>query len=65
VHQQRDRQRRELERLPAQLEAPEQRLADQKFVGRAPEEVVARERDKAANFRDQRDRLSGKLADLG
>jgi valyl-tRNA synthetase len=65
VDQERDRLRREIERLDAQLEATEKRLADQKFVGRAPEEVVARERDKAANFRDQRDRLSGKLADLG
>jgi valyl-tRNA synthetase len=65
VEQERERLRREIERLDTQLEATEKRLADRKFVGRAPEQVVTRERDKATNFRDQRDRLSGKLADLG
>ena len=30
----------------------------------APAEVVAREREKAESYRDQRDRLSKKLADL-
>ncbi|HEX7049788.1 MAG TPA: valine--tRNA ligase [Longimicrobiales bacterium] len=54
----------ELDRLEAQLRATEARLANTNFVSKAPAEVVAREREKAASFRDQRDKLSRKLAAL-
>jgi valyl-tRNA synthetase len=46
------------------LHAAESKLANEHFVGRAPAEVVERERDKAADLRDQRERLSAKLASL-
>ncbi len=59
------RLRSEYERLDAQLHAAERLLASQGFVRRAPADVVQRERDKAHSFRTQRERLSGKLADLG
>jgi len=62
----RERQRlgAELERIGKLLEAVEKKLGNEQFVTRAPEEVVAREREKAEMLRDQRDRLSAKLAAL-
>jgi valyl-tRNA synthetase len=60
----RERLRKELERLEGQLRGVAGKLASEQFITRAPEEVVAREREKEANFRDQRDRLLQKLAAL-
>lgn len=62
----RERQRlgAELERIAKLLEAVEKKLANEQFITRAPEEVVAREREKAEMLRDQRDRLSAKIAAL-
>jgi valyl-tRNA synthetase len=61
VERERQRLRQERDRLDGQLAAVLQRLASESFVGRAPAEVVAREREKAEHFRDQRDRLARKL----
>ena len=61
VARERQRLRQERDRLDGQLATVSQRLASESFVGRAPAEVVAREREKAGHFRDQRDRLTRKL----
>jgi len=64
IDRERDRLGRELARLESQLKAAWARLANESFTGRAPADVVEREREKAENFKDQRDRLSAKLAAL-
>ncbi|HUE77406.1 MAG TPA: valine--tRNA ligase [Longimicrobiales bacterium] len=54
----------ELERIENLLGSTEGRLSNRQFTARAPAEVVEREREKAESFRDQRERLSRKLAAL-
>ena len=54
----------ELERLAGQLRGTEAKLTNVQFTERAPGEVVAREREKAEAYREQRDRLAAKLAAL-
>jgi valyl-tRNA synthetase len=56
---------RERERLDRQLEAQAAKLANQQFIGRAPAEVVERERAKERSWREQRDALAAKLSSLG
>jgi valyl-tRNA synthetase len=65
LDRERERLRTEIDRLEGQLVATEKKLANEEFVTRAPEEVVGKERDKAATFRDQRDKLREKLGVLG
>jgi len=55
----------EKDRLERQLEALAARLTNENFVARAPQDVVAREREKEKAWRDQRDVLAGKLKSLG
>jgi valyl-tRNA synthetase len=55
----------ELGRLDQQLKALAARLTNESFVARAPQDVVARERDKEKAWREQRDVLAGKLKSLG
>jgi len=63
VDLQKERQRLsgEIQRLKGQLEGVRAKLANTGFVQRAPEEVVARERDKEASFAEQVDKLQRKL----
>ncbi|TVP59668.1 MAG: valine--tRNA ligase, partial [Gemmatimonadales bacterium] len=61
----RERLQEEIERLSAQLDGAEKKLRNEQFTSRAPEAVVQKERDKAATFRDQRDKLHDKLRALG
>ncbi len=56
---------RERERLDRQLAAQAAKLANQQFIGRAPAEVVERERAKERSWREQRDALAAKLSSLG
>jgi valyl-tRNA synthetase len=65
VAQERQRLGRELERMEGQLRATDSRLASEQFAARAPADIVAREREKAASLRDQVDRLRAKLNGLG
>jgi valyl-tRNA synthetase len=65
VAQERQRLGRELERMEGQLSATDSRLASEQFAARAPADIVAREREKAASLRDQVDRLRAKLNGLG
>ncbi|NJD09893.1 MAG: valine--tRNA ligase [Gemmatimonadetes bacterium] len=64
LEQERMRLEKELERLDGQLRATETKLHNEQFTSRAPVDVVERERAKAENFRDQRDRLAAKISGL-
>jgi len=55
----------EKNRLEKQLESLAARLTNESFVSRAPQDVVAKEREKEKAWRDQRDVLAGKLKSLG
>ena len=55
----------ELGRLDQQLTTLAARLTNESFVARAPQDVVAREREKEKTWRDQRTVLAGKLKSLG
>ncbi|HLQ58976.1 MAG TPA: class I tRNA ligase family protein, partial [Gemmatimonadales bacterium] len=55
----------ELGRLNQQLKGLAARLTNESFVSRAPQDVVAKEREKEKAWRDQRDVLAGKLKSLG
>jgi len=64
LDRERARLRAELDRVAAQVDATGKRLANESFVGRAPAEVVAREREKLASFAEQREKLARTLATL-
>jgi valyl-tRNA synthetase len=64
VGRERDRLRDELARIERLLDSTARRLESEQFVSRAPAEVVEREREKAASFRDQQERLARKLEAL-
>lgn len=65
LKQERTRLQKEIQRLDGQLTGAEKKLANEQFTRRAPAEVVAKEREKAVVFRDQRDKLQKKLQSLG
>ena len=65
LERERARLLREIERIAGQVERAETKLGNPNFVGRAPEAVVLREREKLAAFRGQREKLAEKLAVLG
>ncbi len=58
----RERLEKEIGRLEEQLAGARKKLANENFVTRAPDEVVEKEREKEATFRDQRDKLQEKLS---
>ena len=49
----------EIERLRKEIDRAEKMLANERFVDRAPEEVVAAEREKLDRYRRELDALSG------
>ena len=55
---------REVTRLGGQMNGARRKLANRNFIERAPERVVAHEREKLASFREQHDKLQEKLAAL-
>jgi valyl-tRNA synthetase len=55
----------ELERIEKQLAGVSAKLQNQKFLSRAPETVVDREREKERSWKEQRDALAAKLRALG
>ena len=55
----------EMQRLTQLVESQDRKLGNQQFVSRAPADVVQREREKAATWREQREVLSRKLELLG
>jgi valyl-tRNA synthetase len=60
-----DRLTAELARLDRQLVAVRAKLASESFLGRAPAEVVEREREKERQWSAKRQALAAKLAALG
>ncbi len=64
VARERERLQGEVRRLSGQLEGALGKLANERFLGQAPREVVERERDKARSFEEQLDKLASKLRTL-
>ena len=64
LEKERTRLRAEFERLGGLMSGTEKKLGNESFVARAPAEVVEKEREKVAAYREQRDKLAGKLAAL-
>jgi valyl-tRNA synthetase len=57
--------RKDLAAAEAELARVESKLANEQFLARAPEDVVAKERGKEEEFRRKRDRLQANLRSLG
>ena len=55
----------EMQRLTQLVESQDRKLGNEQFISRAPADVVQREREKAATWREQREVLSRKLELLG
>ncbi|MDB4951317.1 MAG: valyl-tRNA synthetase [Gemmatimonadetes bacterium] len=64
LDRERGRLRDELTRIEGLIGGTERKLGNESFVSRAPEEVVGKEREKLAGYREQRGKLAGKLAAL-
>jgi len=64
VAAERERLTRELERLEGEIRKAEGKLANKNFVERAPERVVAQERERLAGFRATLDKLQSQIARL-
>ncbi len=65
LDRERERLAAELDRLSQQAAGAERKLGNDHFVQRAPEDVVARERDKLHSFREQAAKVAEKLQVLG
>jgi valyl-tRNA synthetase len=60
----RERLSKELERIEGMLRGTEAKLSNEQFVGKAPEQIIAREREKAESLREQVKALREKLEAL-
>ena len=65
VEKERARLAKELDKVSRECDKVAARLADERFVGKAPPEVVAQERLRHADMADRRARISRILEDLG
>ncbi len=59
-----DRLGRRLAKVEADLERSTAKLASDGFLAKAPPEIIAKEREKEAELREQRDKLSAQIAAL-
>ena len=64
VARERERIGEEVKRFDGMVRATEAKLGNEQFVGKAPADVVAKEREKLASLLEQRDRLANKLQAL-
>jgi valyl-tRNA synthetase len=64
LEKERARLRAEHDRLGGLMAGTEKKLANESFVARAPADVVEKEREKVAAYREQRAKLADKLAAL-
>ena len=64
LDEERDRLRRELAKAEQELQRAEAKLANEGFVSKAPEAVVAAEREKVADWQVAIDKLRGQLDEL-
>jgi valyl-tRNA synthetase len=62
LERERERLKGEIQRLRGQLKGTEAKLENQGFLEKAPEEVIAKEREKATSFQDQISKLQEKLS---
>lgn len=58
LRKERDRQKKELERIQKQFESLKAKLSDEKFTAKAPEHIVAKEKEKLESYRIQIEKLS-------
>jgi valyl-tRNA synthetase len=65
LERERDRLEAEVTRVDGLLDGVQGRLANDRFVRNAPEEIVQKERDKAAQLEEQLSKLRDKLEGLG
>ncbi len=65
LDRERDRLGGEIERLEGQLAGARKKLDNEQFVTKAPDEVVQKERDKAAGLEEQVEKLRAKVGALG
>jgi valyl-tRNA synthetase len=61
----RERMQREQKKIDKELAGVAKKLSSEKFVSKAPPEIVEKEREKAAGLRERRGVLEGHLAALG
>ncbi len=64
IESERKRIKKELDQVEGDLEATERKLSNEDFLKKAPEEVVAKEKDKKEEFQAKKDRLETNLAAL-
>ncbi len=64
LSREKERLRRQMGRLDQQIKRSQEKLANQNYLSRAPEEVVARERTKLEEFLEVRDRLRRQMESL-
>ena len=65
VEQEKSRLRDELEQIDTSLERLSARLRDEQFLGKAPDDVVERERQRLEGTKDRRSRIGELLSRLG
>ncbi|MFQ5746402.1 MAG: valine--tRNA ligase [Gemmatimonadota bacterium] len=65
IEKERDRLEGELEKVGAMLAGSRRRLEDESFIGKAPPEVVERERERAQALEERYERLAEKRAAVG
>ena len=61
LERERERMRKEIDKVDGLRAATEKKLGNESFVARAPAEVVEKERDKLAQFEEQATKLREKL----
>ena len=56
-----ERLQKELERITKQYESLLQKLSDEKFTSRAPEQIIVKEKEKLESFRVQMEKLGAQV----
>ena len=64
VDKEKERLGKELEKLQQELDRVNKKLSNEKFVGSAPEAVVAKEKEKQATYQEQYDSVKERIAAL-
>ncbi len=65
LDKEREKLRREAERVGQLLASTSAKLTNENFISRAPAEVIEKERSKVENYREALERLRKNLAQLG
>jgi valyl-tRNA synthetase len=62
LEKEKERLEKEIQRLESQLMGTQKKLENESFIQNAPQEVVGREREKAASLQEQKEKLQEKLS---